>query len=186
MLAKELLERRQQLVRLQAAAAIDVPRRVGGQRRLGGVGELARDHLPVQRIGDRDGPVDPDEPQVADVFQVVARQVRGGLAAAEEQLYDAADARFGQLVGELVQMRVAAQDDPFARLIDRGDRHRPPAAAFGQALDRVLRERVDQPGLPVGERPDAALRFRRPSLPGRRGMLREQPPDLVVREVAQP
>ncbi len=53
MLPEERLERSQQLADLQCAVSIDVPGRVVVERHLlRGVGEFARDHLPVDRVGE--------------------------------------------------------------------------------------------------------------------------------------
>ena len=53
-LAEELLERRQQLGEPQVAGTVHVPGGGVGQALLGGLGEIARDHLAVDRVGDSD------------------------------------------------------------------------------------------------------------------------------------
>ena len=70
MLAEERLERAQQLADPQGAVIADVP---GGVvvdgHLLGGVREVAGDHLAIDGIGDRDGTAPGDEAEVAHVLQ---------------------------------------------------------------------------------------------------------------------
>ena len=127
------------------------------------------------------------KPQVAHVLQVVGTHLRVRLAAAQQRLHDAPHALLLQLVGELFQVRLPAQDELFARGVDRlgGDRPAAVASPFaGEA--RLLGQCVDQPRLAGGQLPHRLQRRCGEPLPGLRGVLAEQRAHLGLREVVQP
>ena len=98
--AEELLEGGQQVGEAQSAVRIDVPGRVVVDGHLlGGPGQIARDHLAVDRVGDADGSVLGHQAEVADVLDVI-----GGdrLGASQQRLDHSAHPLLLQLVGELV------------------------------------------------------------------------------------
>ena len=83
-------------------------------------------------------------------------------------------------------MRVAAQDQPLLRLQDGVRRDRAFTVTPGLVAEAgVVAQRVHQPRLAGGARADQRLRLLRERLPGRRGVLRQQCPYLLLREVAQ-
>ena len=68
---------------------------------------------------DRDRAARGDKPEVAHVLEVVRGNRVGRLGPAQQRFHDAADALFPQLVRELIQMRVPAQDQRLAGILDR-------------------------------------------------------------------
>ncbi len=82
------------------------------------------------------------------------------VAAAQQRLDRTAHAGFHQLVGQLVDMGVAAQNQLFACLEDIAHRHRPVAEAERLPLEAHLpAERVDEPGLAPRLLPHGLHRF---------------------------
>ena len=65
------------------------------------VGQLARNHLAVDRVGNANGRVTSDQAEIANVLQVAAGELVP-LASREQRFDDPPDPRLGQLVGELV------------------------------------------------------------------------------------
>ena len=82
---------------------------------LDGVGELARHHLRVDGIGDARRVVAGDQTEVADVLEVAGREL-ASVGAAQQRLDDAAHAVFLELVGELVEVDLPAQDEMLPRV----------------------------------------------------------------------
>ena len=186
-LPEEGLEGGQRLVHLQRAVGADVQGRVVGQSRLGRERELAGDHLPVDRIGDRDRIVGAHEAEIADVFDVVGRDRLGGRRAAQQRLHHPADPLLLQLVRELVEMRLPAADQLLACVLDGGGGDRPASVPASLVVEAgLVRQRVHQPRLAARELPDSAPRLRRERLAGLRGVLRQERVDLGRREVPQP
>ena len=70
-LPEERLEGAEQLTQVQPAAGVDVPRHLLHETGLRRRGELPRHHLTVYRVGDAGRVVARDQPEVADVLQVV-------------------------------------------------------------------------------------------------------------------
>ena len=88
----------------------DVPGGFLHQAGLHRVRQLARHDLAVDGVGEAYRVVLGDQPQVAHVFEVAGR--KGGLVAAgQNRLDDAPHAVFLQLVGQLIQVRFAAEDE---------------------------------------------------------------------------
>ena len=86
-LAEEFLERAQQLADPQRTIGAHVPRGVVVDGHLlGGVREVAGDHLSVDGIGDGDRTAPGDEAEVAHVLEVVGGDPSGGFGAGEQRL----------------------------------------------------------------------------------------------------
>ena len=110
----------------------------------------------------------------------------GGGSAAQQRLDDAPDALLLELVRELIEVRLAARDEPLPRVTDGVGRDRPGAVPAGRVPEAgVVGQGVDQPGLPAGQLPDLVPGARGERLARRLGVLGEQRQNLVVREVAQ-
>ena len=186
-LAKELLKAREHLVDQQRTVVADVPGPLVGDERLRRPREVARNHLAIDRVGDAHGVVARHQTEVAHVFEIVGHDRPGGPAAGQKRLDHAPHARFLQLVGQLVEVGLAAPDQLLARVLDRRRGDGPAAVPPGLAAEaRLVGEGVHQPRLALGQRPDPAPRFRRERLAGLAGVLIEQRFDLPRREVAQP
>ena len=158
----------------------DVPRRLLKQRLLHRPRQIPWDDLRVDRIRDAQRAALRDQPQVAHVLDVAGR-APALRAAAQQRLDDAADARFLQLVGKLVEMGLAALDELLAGLehVVRGDCTTPVAARLAPEAD-LPRERVHKPRLAPGLRPDRFQRLRGEHLHGLRGVLGEQRVHLLA------
>ena len=135
MLTEGRLEGGEQLVDVDAALGVDVPGGVLHQPRLRGVGELAWHDFGVDGVRDAQGVVAGDQAEVADVLQVA-----GGewtlVAPAQQRLDDAANPIFLELVRELIQVSLAAENQTLLGVEDvaRGDWERSrPASSSKQA-----------------------------------------------------
>ena len=126
-----------------------------------------------------------DEAQVAHVFQIVGVVARL-LASAQQRLDDAAHARFPELVGELVEVDLPAQDEVLSGVeeVVAGDRTGTVPARIGVEAGAAA-ERVHQPGLAPGLGPHRLQRLRGEGLPGFRAVLGEQRAYLRLREVPE-
>ena len=91
---------------------------------LGGVHDVARDRLAIDGIRNRDGPAPGDEAEVAHVLEIVEGDRFGGFGAAQQRLDHPAHPILPQLVGELIEVRLPAEDELLASTVDRtiGDR----------------------------------------------------------------
>ena len=187
-LPEERLERGQQLSDLQRTVLIDVPGRVVVERHLlRGVGEVARDDLPVDRVGNGDRTHSRHETQIAHVLQIVGGERLGGGGTAQQRLDHPAHPLFLKLVRELVQMRIAAQDQLLAGILNGGGADCTAAVPPGLILEAgLVRQRVHQPRLPAGQLPELELRLRRETLTRLARVLGQQMLDLGLREVAEP
>ena len=172
---------------LQAAALrVHVPGGFLVQEVLVAVDQLPRDDFAVDWVGDTDGAVQGDEPQVANVVDVVVRYAAGGRFAAQHGLHDAPHAVLAQLVRELIQVSIAAQNELLAGVLDGVSRYRP---ALVQALVSeagLVGERIHQPRLALGERPDCLAGVLVERLSRLPGVLRKQGFHFIRREIAQP
>ncbi len=123
--------------------------------------------LAVDRIRHRQIAVLPaQEAQVDCVFEIVRRHVGTEKAAFEDRLDHPAQAGLAQSFGERVEVGIPAQHQAFLGLLDRGrsDLFR----SVGHFdLDQLPRQRVDQPGLTLGQLEDARQRFGLEDLTGR-------------------
>jgi hypothetical protein len=86
------------------------------------VGQFARHHLAVDRVGDGKLPHGLDQPQIAHVGDVVRRDRGRLLITDQDRLDNAAHARFAQFVRQLIKMRDTALDQVLLRLLDHGRR----------------------------------------------------------------
>ena len=120
-LAEERLECREQARHVQVAGGVDVP------------------HLGVDRVGDaRRAAVGlRHQSQVADVGQILVR-TRDLDRSGQDRLYHAPHALFAQLVRQVVDMRVAARDQPLLRRDDGVRRDRERAVAPGLVIAGAL------------------------------------------------
>jgi hypothetical protein len=153
--------------------------RAGGQR--------ARQHLAVDRIGDHQAAV-LGAPQQAQIEQVVAIRLRHDAerGPGQHRLDEAAHPRLAQLVGELIQVGDAAQDQVLLGLVDQRDVDGAGAVAPGGDLEAALvGQRIDQPGLALGQVPDPLQGLGREDLPGLGRVLAEQRGHLLGGEVPQ-
>ena len=124
-----------------------------------------------------------DEAEVEDVAEVVFGDGGEGLAG-EEGLDDLADAGLAEALGEAVEVGVLAADQLLLGGVDdgRGDR----LGGIGdELLDRLLGERVDQPGLALGEVKGACAGLGGEDLAGVLGVLGVELGDLLGGEVAE-
>ena len=187
-LPEERLERPDQTVHVQAAGLVHVPRRLLRQTDLHRVGQVTRRHFAVDRIGEarRAVLVQGDETQVADIADVL---VRPGVLVGpgQNRLDDAPHPFLAELARQLVDVRFPAQDQPLLRLQDVVLLDGARAVAAGLVSEAgVVTQRVHQPRLARGARPDRLQRRLRERLPGLSGVLREQGAHLRLREVAEP
>ena len=117
--------------------------------------------------------------------QVLVR-ARGLRRAGQNRLHHTPHTLLAQLVRQIVDMGVAAQDQPLLRRQDGVRRDRARAVTPHLVLEACLpAQRVHQPRLPGGPRQDQPHRLLRERLAGRRRVLRQQRPHLLLREVAQ-
>ena len=150
LLAKELLEAGQQLVQPQRAGCVHVPSRVLLQLELRRPGGLPGHDLGVDRVGQPHRRIAGDESQVLHVLDVVG----GGLepvAADQQGLDHPPHPVLLELVGQLVQMGVAAQDQLLAGCQHVGLGHC--AGAVGRQLAAeacFVGQGVDEPRLALG------------------------------------
>ena len=187
-LTKERLERRDQSLHVQGAVSVHVPRHPLRQPYLHRVVQMARHHLRVDRVGDarQAAGVLRHQPQVLNV-----RDVFGGprlpVGAGQDRFDHALHPLLAQLVRQVVDMRVTAQDQPLLCLPDgcRGDRARTVAARL-VAEAGVVAQRVHQPRLAGGALPDQLQRIVHERLPGLFRVLRGQGARLLLAEVAEP
>ena len=184
-LAEEGLEGGEQLDDIQSAVGVDVPRQFLDQPLLGRRGQLARHYFGVDGIGDAERDISGNEAEVADVLDV-ARGELPFVAAAQQGLDDAPHAILLQLVRQLVEMRLAALDDPLLRTPDvvRGDCAAAVTPGFAPETG-LVRQGVHQPRLAAGPLPDRFQRRRFERLPRLPGVLPEQRRHVVPGEVAQ-
>ena len=115
----------------------------------------------------------------------VTPPVRG---AGQHRRHHPPDPLLPQLVGQVVQVCHASQDQPLLSVQDIVRRDRTGAVPARLALEaRLPAQRVDQPRLPRRPRPDQLQRSLREPLPRLLRMLRQQRPRLRLgEEVAQP
>ena len=149
---------------------------------------MARHHLRVNRVGDTRpaAHVLRDQAQVADVGEVFVRP-RLLAGAGQDRLDHATHALFAQLVGQVVDMGVAAQDQPLLRVQDGCCRDRAFAVAARLVAEAgIVAQRVHQPRLAGGALPDQRQRTLGERLPGLCRMLRGQRVNLLLGEVAEP
>ena len=91
-----------------------------------------------------------------------------------------------KLVHQLVQMRVATQNQALTRAVNRIDVDLPAAVADSVPLEaHFVGQRVDKPGLTLSLSPDLGDRLGGEALAGLTRVLIEQLPDLGFAEVAQ-
>jgi hypothetical protein len=112
--------------------------------------------------------------EVEQVLDVVLRHLaqRG---AGQHRLDDPAHPRLAQLVGELVQVGDAAQDQVLLGLVDQRHVDGAGAIAPGRHLEAgLVGQRVDQPGLALGQLPDPLQGLGGERLAGLGGVLAEQ------------
>ena len=108
------------------------------------------------------------------------------LLAAEDRFDDAPHALLAQFVGQLVEMHDAVQDELLLGLEDGVFLDRAVAVAAPVAPEAgPVAERVHEPGLALGLRPDPLPRLRTEGLAGLGGVLGQQCLDLGAREVAE-
>ncbi|MCY4661631.1 MAG: hypothetical protein OXF93_17775 [Acidobacteria bacterium] len=127
-----------------------------------------------------------DQPQVAQVEEVFLRP-RLLVRAGQDRLDHPPHPFLAQLVGQLVDVRVAAQDQALlgGQDVVAGDgAGAVPARLVVEA--GVVAQRVDQPRLAGGARPDHPQRVVGERLSRIRGVLGEQSLRLRLREVAEP
>ena len=118
MLAEELLEGRKQVADPQRAIATDEPLGIVVDRHfLSGVRQVARDHLPIDRIGDSHRAGSRDQAEVANVFQIVSSDVGNGRVPAKQRLDHPPDPLFLQLVRQLIEMRLATENELLPRFL---------------------------------------------------------------------
>ena len=108
------------------------------------------------------------------------------LAAAQQRLDDAPDALFLQLIGQLIEMGLAPQDELLLRGEDGLARDWVPSVLGVAVKTGFVGQRVDQPRLPLGLRPDRLHRLGGERLAGLFSVLPQQGEHLLVRKVAQP
>ena len=149
-LAEECLEGGKQLVDVEAAVGVDVPGGILNEPRLRRVGEFTRHDFGVDGVGDTRGIVAGDQPEVADVLEVMGREL-ALVGAAQQRLDDAAHAVFLELVGKLVEVDLPALDKMLAGVEDvgGGDRAGSVAPCLAGETDPAA-ERVHQPRLALG------------------------------------
>ena len=124
------------------------------------------------------------EAEVAEIGDVVVPEC--GLAAAQQRLDDAPHTGLVELVHELVEMRVASQNETLAGVLDALERNRSAAVVRRLVLEAGLAgRRVHQPGLAAGLPPDFGESVVGEGLAGFVGVLTEQIPDLALREIAE-
>ena len=122
-LAEERLEGGEQLVDIEAAIGVDIPGSVLHQPCLRRVGELARHDFGVDGVRDAQGIVTGNQAEVADVLQIAGGE-RAFVASAQQRLDDAADPIFLELVRELIEVGLTAQNETLLGLenVGGGDR----------------------------------------------------------------
>ena len=98
---EELLEAFHQGRHVERASFGAMPPGIEVQAFLKRVGQLARNHLAVDRVGDANGRVTSDQAEIANVLQVAAGELVP-LASHEQRFDDPPDPRLAQLVCELV------------------------------------------------------------------------------------
>ena len=162
-----------------------MPGGVLNEPRLGGVGELPRHDFGVGGVGDARGVVAGDQAEVADVLEVMGREV--ALAgAAQQRIDDASHAVFLELVGELVEVDLPALNKMLPGVEDVGGGDRAGSVAPRLVVEAdFAAQRVHQPWLAPGLRPHRIERLRGERLSGLRGVLGEQRVHLGSREVAE-
>ena len=136
-LAEILLERFEQLPDLQPTVLANVPGWLVRDRLLDIAGQRPRYHLAVNGVGDGQRRAPGYESEIPDTGDVVVSRV--GLAAAQQRLDDALRERLAQFVHELVEVRVATQDQALAGVPDPLERD-PPCAVSGSLVRRRPRD----------------------------------------------
>ncbi len=189
MFAEELLKGRQQLRQIEPAVGPDVPGRLKGalEVELSDEGKLAGDDFAVDGIGDLWAKgCAADQAEVGHVAQVILADRTLQFVPLQHRLDDPAHTRFLQLVGQLIQVRFAAQDQVLLRFLDHLGGDGPAAvAAHAHRKCGLVGQRIHQPGLTLCQMPDRRQRIRLEGLTGLRRVLQQQPLHLWLREVAQ-
>ena len=147
MLTDERLEGGEQLVDIEVALGVDVPGRVLHQPCLRRIGELARHDLGVDGVRNTQGVVTGDQAEVADVLQIAGGE-RALVASAQQRLDDAANPIFLELVRELIQVSLPAENQTLLVVEDvaRGDCAGAVPSGFVVEAGTPA-QRVHQPGL---------------------------------------
>ena len=154
---------------------------------LSGIGEIARDHFAVDGIGDGHGAGSCHQAQVAHVRQIVGWNQVNRAGPPQERFNDPAHPLLLQLVGELVEMGLATQDQLLARVLDGGARDLPAAVATGLVPETgLVSQRIHQPGLALRQPPDLVPPLVREHLVRLPGMLCQQGLDLAWQEISEP
>ena len=100
------------------------------------------------------------ESEVAHILQIAIREVAFLIAAAQDRFDNAPHALFSELVGQLVEMRFAAQDELLFRLNDSGSSDGIASLRGTISEAGLICQGVDQPRLPLCLMPDR-LQLRR-------------------------
>ena len=133
------------------------------------------------------GPVRVTRPRSRTVLEVVGGNRVGDLGAAQQRLDHPADPLLLELVRELVQVGLPAEDQLLAGVLDRRFGDRAAAVARRPVVEAgFVGERVHQPRLTPGQLPDRGAGLARKRLAGLLVVLSEQGLDLVRREVSEP
>ena len=117
MLPEERLEGGQQLDEVQPTVGVDVPGGVFHQPFLGGPGQLTWYDLRVDGIGDAQRRVLRDEPEITDILDVAGSEITL-LATAQQRPDHTPHPIFLELVGQLIEVGLARDDEPLLRRLD--------------------------------------------------------------------
>ena len=180
-----LLESCEQLAHLQPLVAIHEPRSSQWQRLLLGICEFARHNFPVDGIGDTERSFSRDQAQVSEVHVIMARDVNM-IRAGEDRLYGFAHTVLPQDAAEVSEVRDTLEDQLLL-----GVGNDVAADSVGAAKPYwilktgSLAQRVHQPWLSMGLRPDLFNRVGLESLAGFLRVLKQQRIQFGSREVAE-
>ena len=150
------------------------------------VGQGARNHFLVYPVGNAQLSLRADQAQVSHVLDVIFDQLFGLRLTGQNRLDHLSDPFLLQFIHQLVQVRLAAQDQPFLRFDHHPGRDRRRAFPAWLHLEAdLVSQSVDQPGLAVGQFPGQFQRRLLESLPGLLGVLPVQRFHISLVKVAQ-
>ena len=185
-LAEEGLEGRHQSVHVQAPAGIHVPCRFLLELLLHHPRQFARHHLGVDRVGHARRTILGNQTQIPRVLQVAVGKA-ALFAAAQQRLDHPPHPLLLELVGQLIQMCLAAKDQLLLGVADGPGFHRMAPVPSNLALEAgLVGQGVDKPRLAPGLFPDRLQRVVGEHLARLRRVLRQQGPRLPGAEIAQP
>ncbi|MGH9847359.1 MAG: hypothetical protein ACREEM_52365, partial [Blastocatellia bacterium] len=187
MLAEELLKLLEQFGHLQPAIRPYIPGGFLNQKLLRAPGQFARNDFAVDAIADGERLAQPDQAEVAHILNIIGRNFFGLMCACQHRFDHAPHAIFLESFHQLLEVRVAPQNQRLFGLLDHLDRDRARAVfAFSLAEADIVGQRIDQPGLPRRQIPDQWPDAVVEALSGLRRVLPVKCLDLLRREIAEP